>query len=56
MVNYLNSITPITCPNKPRYNRMGAQRMERFIWGLGEGFPGEVAYELSLTALTALIS
>lgn len=28
--------------------------MERFIWELGEGFPGEVACELGLRALTGI--
>lgn len=28
--------------------------MERFIWGLGGGFPGEVARELSLRALIGI--
>lgn len=45
MVNYLNSITPIKSPSKQRYNRMWPQRKKTFIWGLGEGFTGEVAFE-----------
>lgn len=30
---------------------MGSERKGRFLWGLGEGFTGEVAFELSLRAL-----
>lgn len=51
MVNYLNSITLVKSPSKQRYNRMWPQRRKSFIWGLGEGFTGEVAFELSLRAL-----
>lgn len=51
MVNYLNSINLIKCPSKQRHNRMGAQRKQRGILGLGEGFTGEVAFEVSLRTL-----
>lgn len=51
MVNYLNFITPVKCPSKQKFHRTGAQRKKRCILGLGEGFTGEVAFELSLRAL-----